>query len=85
MIARTDDMAFVKQVKDKFEAVLMSKPHVVGVGIGLTPVVTPQQPRKLALIVSVSEKPTQEEEDGMPKVLEGVPVVVQETGRLRAL
>ncbi len=85
MMARTDDMAFVKQVKDRFEAVLMSKPHVVGVGIGFAPLVAPQQPRKLALIVSVSERPTKEEEDGMPKVLEGVPVVVQETGRLRAL
>ena len=81
--AQPYDMAFVKMVKDKFEATLLRKPYVVGVGIGLAPALSPNQERKLALIVSVSEKPSAE--DDIPSILEGVPVVVQQTGKLRAL
>lgn len=77
------DMAYIKMVKAKFEATLLRKPHVVGVGIGLAPAKSPEMQRQLALIVNMSGKPSVE--DPIPSTLDGVPVVVQQTGQLRAL
>ena len=77
------DMAYIKMVKAKFEADLMRKPHVVGVGIGLAPAKAPSTQRQLALIVNMSATPSTE--DPIPSSLDGVPVVVQQTGQLRAL
>ena len=83
MYTQSQDMAYIKMVKAKFEMTLMRKPHVVGVGIGLAPAISPGMQRVLALIVNMSDKPSIE--DPIPSSLDGVPVVVQQTGQLRAL
>ncbi len=83
MHTQTQDMAYIKMVKAKFEATLLRKPHVVGVGIGLAPAISPGLQRQLALIVNMSGKPSIE--DPIPSMLDGVPVLVQQTGKLRAL
>lgn len=83
MLAYTHDMAYVKMVKDKFETSLLRKLHVVGVGIGLAPPKAPTLPRELALIVNMSGKPSTD--DPIPNSLDGVQVIVQQTGTLRAL
>ena len=83
MNIHTNDMAYVKMVKDKFESSLLRKPHVVGVGIGLAPPKASTLLRELALIVNMSGKPSTD--DPIPSSLDGVPVIVQQTGTLRAL
>ncbi len=75
-----------RKVKDAHEQELLSKRHVVGVGVGL------RQRRgeytdTVALVVMVDNKlPLEELEpaDVIPSEIEGVPVDVQEVGQIRA-
>ena len=75
------------EVKARYEASLLKKANVVGVGIGFR-----EQGGKLtdevALVVSVTRKlpATQlSPQDVIPDRIEGVPVDVRETGTIRAL
>lgn len=76
-----------QQVKARHEGRLMKKANVVGVGIGFR-----QRGDKLtdeiALVVNVARKlPVAQlaPEDIIPSEIEGVPVDVHETGKMRAL
>ena len=81
------DLEWIRRIKEKYEASLLAKKNVVGVGIGFREkggLSTDQ----VALIVSVSKKlPSGEvgEADLIPAELEGVPVDVKEVGEIRAL
>lgn len=76
----------IQTVKARYEADLMKKPNVVGVGIGMPmrhgrPVGDP------ALIVNVSRRVPPEElqpEDRIPETLDGVRVWVEEIGEVKA-
>ena len=78
---------WIRQVKAKYEAMLLSKKNVVGVGVGFREkggAATAQ----MALIVSVLKKLPANEvgtADLIPTELEGVPVDVKEVGEIRAL
>lgn len=78
---------WIRQVKAKYEAMLLSKKNVVGVGVGFREqggAATDQ----MALIVSVLKKLPAHEvgiADLIPTELEGVPVDVKEVGEIRAL
>jgi len=81
------DLEQVRAVKAAYEAELMRKANVIGVGIGLR-----QRGGKptaeAAIIVSVIRKlpPSQlAPGDVIPRELEGIPVDVQALGELRAL
>ena len=90
MSATADDMLAAQQkasaVKNAYQAELMSKANVVGVGVGLR--------RKggrctntVAIVVMVREKIRRSRlapEDIIPKQIEGVPVDVQEVGEIQA-
>ena len=86
-MARVDDLKHLQAVKATYEAELMGKANVVGVGIGFR-----QQGGESvgepALVVSVTRKVPIAQlrpEDVIPSELEGVSVDVQAIGRLRAL
>jgi hypothetical protein len=82
----SNDLAYVKSVKAKYERELMQQPNVVGIGIGLVPkVALPPMAiqRTLGLIVNVSVKPNDPKQ--IPSELDGVPVTVKETKPIRAL
>lgn len=64
------DVTRARAVKARHETALLQVPGVVALGIGLAPAGTP------ALVVSV--QPTAG--DGVPAELDGVPVVIQDTG-----
>ncbi len=75
------------EVKARYEASLMKKANVVGVGVGFR-----QRGGELtyevALVVSVTRKlpPAQlSPQDIIPDQIEGVPIDVRETGTIRAL
>lgn len=77
----------LRVVKSLYEADLMRKANVVGVGIGLR-----QREGELtdepAIVVSVTEKLPPSKvapDDVIPRDLDGIPVDVQVIGRLRAL
>ncbi len=77
-----DKLARARAVKAKYEARLMKKPNVVGVGIGLEP---PEKdaPPEPALVVSVTQKIPMEKlrpRDRIPRILEGVRVHVEDIG-----
>lgn len=77
----------VRQVKAKYEALLLSKKNVVGVGIGFKEK-DGQTTDQMALVVLVSKKlPTSEIgiADRIPTELEGVPLDVKEVGEIKAL
>jgi len=81
------DLDRVRQVKAKYEALLLSKKNVVGVGIGFKEK-DGQTTDQMALVVSVSKKlPTSEIgiADRIPTELEGVPLDVKEVGEIKAL
>jgi hypothetical protein len=74
----------IQVVKEAHEAELMAKANVVGVGIGFR-----QQKRSrtndVVLVVMVEKKVARDQlapEDIIPGLIEGVPVDVQESGRL---
>ena len=75
-----------RQVKQRFESVLLNKENVVGVGIGLRQV-DGVLTDEVALIVMVKKKVEEDEltpEEMVPTELEGVIVDVQEVGEVRA-
>ena len=71
-----------EQVKLRYQADILSKANVVGVGIGLRSR-QGKLTEEVAIIVMVTQKKTRAEladEDLVPRDLEGVPVDVQEVG-----
>jgi hypothetical protein len=84
---REDEWDRLRAVRAAYEADLMRKANVVGVGIGLRrrkgePTSEP------AIVVSVTQKVPSSQldpSDVIPSELEGVPVDVQAVGELRAL
>jgi hypothetical protein len=82
-----EELERLRAVKALYEAELMRKANVVGVGIGLR-----QQEGELtgepAIVVSVVDKVPSSHltpDDVIPRELDGVPVDVQVVGKLRAL
>jgi hypothetical protein len=76
----------VKAVKRLHEDELLRKPNVVGVGVGYRRT-GGQATRDLALVVMVSRKlpaALLAEQDLIPSSIEGIPVDVQEVGKLAA-
>ena len=81
------DWDHLRDVKDSHEADLLSKANVVGVGVGLRQRAG-QSTREPAIVVSVTHKIPSAlvaPDDAIPSELDGVPVDVQEIGKLRAL
>jgi len=77
----------LRAIKAMYEADLMRKANVVGVGIGLRQC-EGKPTGEPAIVVSVIQKmpPSQlDPDDVIPRELEGAPVDVQAVGRLRAL
>jgi hypothetical protein len=75
-----------RAVKARHEQSLLSKPNVVGVGIGLRQR-GGQFSDEVCIVVSVRQKTPDEQlspEDRIPAQLDGVPVDVQVTGEIRA-
>lgn len=77
----------ISKIKKKYESKLMSYPNVVGVGIGFR-----ERNGKLTgekcIVVNVKKKIDPEnlkKKEIIPKELDGVPVVVKETGEFKAL
>jgi hypothetical protein len=74
-------------VKRAYQAELMSKANVVGVGVGF--LTRRGQPTdEIALVVMVSQKLPREQlapEDILPRQIDGVRVDVQEVGEITAL
>ncbi len=66
----------IEQVQEKYQNQWLALPGVVGVGIG-------ELGKKPALVVMVVKK-TPELEQKIPKMVEGYPVVIEETGEIRA-
>ncbi len=67
----------IEQVQAKYQDQWMTIPGVVGVGIGAVD-------DKPALLVMVVKK-TPDLEQKIPKMIEGFPVLLEETGEIRAL
>jgi hypothetical protein len=85
-MVQNDELERLRAVKEQYEADLMQKPNVVGVGIGLR-----QRGGQLtgepAIVVSVTHKAPaalMAPEDVIPTELDGVPVDVQSVGKLKA-
>jgi hypothetical protein len=76
----------IKVVKETHLSELMSKPNVVGVGVGKRNV-GGQQTDELALVVMVSKKLPEvqlDKADLIPRKIDGIPVDVREIGKLEA-
>lgn len=86
---KAGDLSLVQRasaVRAAHQAELMAKANVVGVGVGYRRVAG-KQTDQVALVVMVTEKlPDWQlaEEDMIPTEIDGVPVDVQEVGRLSA-
>jgi hypothetical protein len=81
-----EELERLRAVRATYEADLMRKANVVGVGIGLKKV-DGEQTGEPAIVVSVIRKlpsPQLEPDDVIPDELDGVPVDVQAVGDLRA-
>lgn len=71
-----------EQVKQRYQAEILLKANVVGVGVGLRSR-QGKLTEEVVIIVMVTQKQTRlelDEEDWVPRDLEGVPVDVQEVG-----
>jgi len=79
-------MTRIQSIQDRYTDLLMSKPHVVGVGAGMKQ--TAGQPTgELAVVVMVDQKVPADQlkqNDRIPDHIEGIPVDVQETGAFTA-
>jgi hypothetical protein len=74
-------------VKQAYEHELLSKPNVVGVGVGFRQVAG-QTTGNVAVVVMVRQKLPDtflSPDERIPSQIEGVPVDVQEVGEIRAL
>ncbi|MHA2189937.1 MAG: hypothetical protein ACXAEN_14940 [Candidatus Thorarchaeota archaeon] len=79
-------MEKAREVKKKHESELMKKAGVVGVAIGYKHI-DGRKTIQLCIVCYVEEKKTEENlepEDIIPEEIEGVPIDVVETGRIRA-
>ncbi|MFQ5575646.1 MAG: hypothetical protein ACE5G8_01520 [Anaerolineae bacterium] len=79
-------LARAKAVKQKYQAELLGKKNVVGVGLGFK-IVAGQISDEIAIIVNVRQKTDASAlpaEDVIPAMLDGVPVDVVEVGTFRA-
>lgn len=79
-------IAHATEVQARYADLLLSKPHVVGVGVGFRQR-EGQPTREVALVVMVDEKlPAAQlaEDELLPGELDGVRVDVQETGGFSA-
>jgi len=77
----------IREVKEKFEAFLLKRANVVGVGVGKK-IVRGQETEDLALVVFVERKLPESQlkkKDVIPKTLDEVTTDVVQTGRLKAL
>lgn len=90
MNQQEDDYAAISQrasaVKRAYQAELMSKANVVGVGVGYR-TLGGESTEDIALVVMVTHKVPKAQlapEDLVPREIEGIPVDVQEVGILRA-
>lgn len=75
-----------RHVRQAYRDMLLSKPNVIGLGIGYRKV-GGQVTDQIALIVMVEKKlPASQLKSGdfIPREIEGVPVDVQEVGQVRA-
>ncbi|MGD9100523.1 MAG: hypothetical protein PVF45_08580 [Anaerolineae bacterium] len=80
------DIEKIKTVKKIHEQSLLSKPNVVGVGVGLRQR-GGQFTDEVCIVVSVRKKVPKEQlapEERIPAQVDGVPVDVQATGEIRA-
>jgi len=76
----------VSKIKARYEKQLMKLPNVVGVGVGFKQK-NGQPTDEIVLVVNVSSKKPLAEldrKDVIPTELDGVPVDVQETGKISA-
>lgn len=87
MSVSEEKMDLVRSVKSRYEAELMAKANVIGVGIGSC-----KQPNERSdepvIVVSVTRKMARSEldpRDIVPTQLDGVPVRIEAIGELRAL
>ena len=85
-MVQNDELERLRGVKDMYEADLMQKPNVVGVGIGLRQRggETTNEP---VIVVSVTHKQPaflMSPDDVIPAELDGVTVDVQAIGKLKA-
>jgi len=83
----SEELDRLRTVKAAYEADLMRKANVVGVGIGFRQA-EGQATGEPAIVVSVTNKRPASQlaaSDVIPRELEGVPVDVQVVGELRAL
>ncbi len=81
------DIERVRAVKAIHEQSLLSRPNVVGVGVGLRQR-GGQFTDEVCIVVSVRQKTPDEQlppADRIPTQIDGVPVDVQVTGEIRAL
>ena len=81
-----EEIERLKAVKTTYETALMQKANVVGVGIGLRQVAG-KLTGEPAIVVSVTDKVPMElldPSDVIPQQLDGFPVDIQVTGKLRA-
>ncbi|RMF81238.1 MAG: hypothetical protein D6737_05560 [Chloroflexi bacterium] len=85
-MAHETDMAHAQAVQAKYEGMLLAKPNVVGVAVGMAT----QGGRvtdEVAVVVMVSEKLPEAQlraDDIIPRELDGVRVDVQQTGTFSA-
>jgi hypothetical protein len=76
----------VKEIKKAYEDELMSKANVIGVGIGFRQE-SGLRTEKLALVIMVERKLSVSQlsaRDLIPVEIDGVPVDVQEVGKIRS-
>jgi hypothetical protein len=77
----------VKMIKAKYEQELLSKPNVVGLGVGYREV-GGQMTDQVGLIVMVRRKVPRAQlapQEVIPAQIEGIPTDVREVGEVRAL
>ncbi len=82
----SDEMKHALDVQQRYENYLLSKPHVVGVGVGFA-YVKGTETTEIAVVVMVEHKvPMQELEpsERIPSRLEGVRIDVREMGQFTA-
>ncbi|MCC6614333.1 MAG: hypothetical protein IT320_12705 [Anaerolineae bacterium] len=82
----SDEMKHAIDVQNRYEKYLLSKPHVVGVGVGFA-TVQDEETTEIAVIVMVEYKVPKDElqpEDRIPSRLEGVRVDVRAMGQFMA-
>jgi hypothetical protein len=81
------DLARVQDVKRAYEAELLAKANVVGVGVGLRSR-GGASGREVAIVVMVTRKVPRKQlapADIVPNEIDGIPVDVQEVGEIKAL